>query len=391
MSTDTIEINIYSIFLISISLSGFLFSIGEFIVLKVKEHNVLLGCIYFIMAYFLFHAYLLHTSKINEYPRLFLTPIPLLGALGIISYKYINLLYNNKSISIYKFRIIIFVQIVALIPLILFYFRTINEEFHFQPGNIQDDYLPLSVRLSVLIQFISLFIFLTLPIIKIIHENGIYKSLNDKRAFIPLLITFCSSIIFPAMVIMNRLWDRKYSHLIISLGVGGLFIGLFFIKKRYSFYFLENLIEDTKISEIKAKKKSQTIKIDNDLIKTNIHELFENQKIYLKEDLTLRELSIKLGLTIHQTSEYLNNILNTNFYQLLGKYRVEEAKRNIQNNPNATLLEIAYSSGFNSKSNFNKIFKEITFLTPKQYKNSLPQKNISPSRTTRTTKKSHTL
>ena len=52
-------------------------------------------------------------------------------------------------------------------------------------------------------------------------------------------------------------------------------------------------------------------------------------------------------------------------------YRIEEVKRRLQagDTQRLTLLGIAYESGFNSKTTFNRVFKETTGMSPKAYKN----------------------
>ena len=57
----------------------------------------------------------------------------------------------------------------------------------------------------------------------------------------------------------------------------------------------------------------------------------------------------------------------------LPRYRVEEVKQRLKDSKykNFTILAIAYDSGFNSKSAFNTIFKDLTGMTPSQYLDSV--------------------
>lgn len=70
------------------------------------------------------------------------------------------------------------------------------------------------------------------------------------------------------------------------------------------------------------------------------------------------------------TTIFLNNKLETNFFEYINRNRVEEVKVKITNPvySNYSLLGIAFESGFNSKSAFNRVFKNITGNTPTQYK-----------------------
>jgi AraC-like DNA-binding protein len=72
-------------------------------------------------------------------------------------------------------------------------------------------------------------------------------------------------------------------------------------------------------------------------------------------------------------SSILNNQLNRNFFDFVNQYRVEEFKTQCLNpqNETFTLIGLAYDCGFNSKATFNRVFKNITSLTPGEYKQSV--------------------
>ena len=99
----------------------------------------------------------------------------------------------------------------------------------------------------------------------------------------------------------------------------------------------------------------------------------EREEAFLDNDLTLKKLSEKTGFSIHHISQALNQGLQMNFFEFINRYRVEYAQAllNTQRDGNATILEIAYSSGFNSKSSFNSVFREYCGMTPTQYRKSL--------------------
>ncbi|PQA92033.1 hypothetical protein B0A69_16575 [Chryseobacterium shigense] len=112
-------------------------------------------------------------------------------------------------------------------------------------------------------------------------------------------------------------------------------------------------------------------------ISMKLLELMITDQPYLDEDLSLLKLSQQLEVSTHQLSQVINQNLNTNFYQLVNSYRVEEVKKKLKDPQFSkfSILGIAFESGFNSKSTFNKIFKEETGMTPSEYKKSgLPTK-----------------
>lgn len=100
-----------------------------------------------------------------------------------------------------------------------------------------------------------------------------------------------------------------------------------------------------------------------------INKLMTDEKLYLNEHLGLRELALQLEADPNLISYILNNHLKSTFYDFVNKYRVEEVKTRL-NNPaykHLTLLGIALESGFNSKTTFNRVFKQVTGITPTEF------------------------
>ncbi|PHN00854.1 helix-turn-helix domain-containing protein [Flavilitoribacter nigricans] len=95
----------------------------------------------------------------------------------------------------------------------------------------------------------------------------------------------------------------------------------------------------------------------------------EEKKPFVQPDYSLQAMMQDLELSQQNLSQTINEHLGKNFYQLINEYRVREFQRLLRQ-PEAdrfTLLSLAYEAGFNSKSSFNRVFKEITGKTPTQY------------------------
>ena len=91
---------------------------------------------------------------------------------------------------------------------------------------------------------------------------------------------------------------------------------------------------------------------------------------YKDPELTLSSLAQKLNLSPHELSRIINTALKKKFNDFVNEYRVAEVIKKMQEpaNDNITLVGIATDSGFNSKSTFNRIFKEMTGKSPAEYK-----------------------
>ena len=93
------------------------------------------------------------------------------------------------------------------------------------------------------------------------------------------------------------------------------------------------------------------------------------KKPYLNPDYNLQMMVDDLNISRHKLSQVINRSQHKNFYKLINEYRVKEVKEKLENRvyKNLTVLGIAFECGFNSKTTFNRIFKEETGMTPTRY------------------------
>ncbi len=100
------------------------------------------------------------------------------------------------------------------------------------------------------------------------------------------------------------------------------------------------------------------------------HSLNE-EKIYISEGLTIGKLADKIGCQEYKLRRLINRHLGySNFNDFLNSLRVKEACT-ILSDPDKvdlTILEIAYSLGYQSLAPFNKAFKGQTNFTPTEYR-----------------------
>jgi len=96
----------------------------------------------------------------------------------------------------------------------------------------------------------------------------------------------------------------------------------------------------------------------------------KSKKPFLDSELNLSKLAKDLGTTTHKLSQAINENSNSNFFDFVNTYRVEEVKNYLLNSSfdRYKIISVAYDCGFNSKSSFYTIFKKYTSLTPIQYK-----------------------
>lgn len=106
-------------------------------------------------------------------------------------------------------------------------------------------------------------------------------------------------------------------------------------------------------------------------IMDTVQSLMQNKRLYLSPELSLPELAAIAKVPRGDLSSAINTHTGQNFYDYINSYRVSNFIAILeQANEDMTILEMAFKSGFNSKSTFNEVFKRTTGLTPSQYRKS---------------------
>jgi AraC-like DNA-binding protein len=106
------------------------------------------------------------------------------------------------------------------------------------------------------------------------------------------------------------------------------------------------------------------------LIASKLERAMKEDKLFLQDNLSLNKLSESICETENHISETLSQFLHTKFFQFVNGFRIEEAKKALQDR-DKLITSIAFDVGFNSKSTFNTAFKKTVGYSPSAYRNSL--------------------
>lgn len=108
--------------------------------------------------------------------------------------------------------------------------------------------------------------------------------------------------------------------------------------------------------------------IDNSF---NRYSMISDILIYLQENFTqnlvAKEVARKFGLCPYKFSRLFNQETGTKFDLYIQNLRLSLAQKLI--NEGAQLKEACYSAGFQSESQFQRVFKQRLGVTPKEYRN----------------------
>jgi len=96
----------------------------------------------------------------------------------------------------------------------------------------------------------------------------------------------------------------------------------------------------------------------------------EQDKLYLNPTLNIDQFSRSIGASSRDVSYAINKVFGKNFFEFINFYRIEAAKRMLEDPEHArlTVIEILMEAGFNSKSSFQRFFKRFTGVSPTEYR-----------------------
>lgn len=85
--------------------------------------------------------------------------------------------------------------------------------------------------------------------------------------------------------------------------------------------------------------------------------------------LSIIDVQKAIGIGQKRIANEIKQNFDLSFPQYLAKIRIEESKRLLQQNKFQSISEVAFAVGFNSSSNFNRVFKSLEKMSPNQFLN----------------------
>lgn len=174
------------------------------------------------------------------------------------------------------------------------------------------------------------------------------------------------AVIWIAVIIKNDI-------LIFSMVVLFILVAAYFGISRVG---ILNLSHDTERADKKGAG-NELVKYYNnspggDIMQTIYEKLIKQmtqEKLYKDPDLNLNYVAKLLDVHPNILSKTINSMENKNFYDYINRQRVEEFKRiaSLPENQKYTILSLAFESGFNSKTSFNRNFKKYMNCSPREF------------------------
>lgn len=331
-------------------------------------------------------VYGLYSSELfTNFPLLSVSFISLLTLHGPFLYLYISSLAKNSN----KFKS---KDLLHFTPFVLFNIYLIISSFFPLISNrislnhvIREHGSPLIFQLFLILTVLSgpLYFVLSTRLFKQLDSNIANNFSFSENIDLDWLrkLVYSFGLVWTLLMIVATIhhvfhlfsWIFCTDGIFLSLSIFIILIGYFGLKQKEIFSHSE---KESFVMEQKPEKYSGSglKKEDSEEYLLRLNQYMDTKKPYLNPDINLPQLSKDLNIPSHYLSQVINENIGLNFFDFINRYRVEEIKSKIidPKYTNYSILGIAFESGFNSKSAFNRVFKNSTGITPSEYK-----KNVS--------------
>ncbi|OSQ30586.1 helix-turn-helix domain-containing protein [Thalassospira sp. MCCC 1A03138] len=255
----------------------------------------------------------------------------------------------------------------------------INVDLDFRPGKIFNMLLLLLIT-TFCLQFASYMFRIWRVAVRYLQDVSRQLEVDRKglrRWVLELLVGL--SVIFTLFTLIN-LFDTIVSRSEwLQLGVRATFVLVFFrmchviaVNPALFVQPERDEVENTRESDEKRPRSGlvRSVVDPNDVsrIRAKLDRIVAARELMFDPLLTMPKVANAVGVTPNQLSYVLNQHLGKSFFDFVNEVRTNEASRLLIEEPDRTILDIAISVGFNSKSTFNLAFKKITGKTPSAYR-----------------------
>mgnify|MGYP006363483611 FL=1 len=236
-----------------------------------------------------------------------------------------------------------------------------------------------SVALVVAVATMYLVVVFSVRYRQYIKLNYSYKENIDVAWVVVSSVAFFLSLFVYNLAFDYTTWLSEALYNIFSMA---LWTFLFLFSRRHR---VVRILKPVENEDEQATEEIEEPKSDDDVVSLNyilavrLEQKMSQDKLYLNPKLTITDVATAIGTNKTYLSNYLNNTLNTSFFDYINTFRINEACRIIEMMPERgrkSMSVVAQKSGFNSLSSFNRYFVKLKGISPKSYYvNSLMKNN----------------
>ena len=216
---------------------------------------------------------------------------------------------------------------------------------------------------------------------KEIDNYSSFKEGLDLKWISSFLISYLASAISYILLQLIEI-EGSVFYLVILIHI--LYAGFYVINQNLKLYKLSLEAEFQKKQNETTRKTNSFVESDEpklqeskkEGLKERILEEFQENEVFLDQELTIYKLSQKLEVNSKYISQIINQEFEVNFVSFVNKYRIEKAKELLVDEQfsKLTIEGIGMEAGFKSKSSFNNAFKKLEGSTPSNYRSNVVDK-----------------
>ena len=105
-----------------------------------------------------------------------------------------------------------------------------------------------------------------------------------------------------------------------------------------------------------------------DRLSEALHRFMIDEQAYLQSDISIEKVAAHLGTNRFYISRMINVEQSMTFRDYINSLRIEYAKTYLKQHMNVTQDHVAYACGFSSASYFNRKFKQMTGISPQDWR-----------------------
>jgi len=145
-------------------------------------------------------------------------------------------------------------------------------------------------------------------------------------------------------------------------------ISFVYIYTKYAYIFAHPFGTE-EITKVEEKSRDENELQQDEMQYNQICSYIVENCLFKDGDLTLRKLSTLIDIPEHIISQIINRVTDRSYSDFINTYRINFFLELIEQkaHEDQTLLYLAYECGFNSKSSFNRVFKQFHEITPSEY------------------------
>ncbi|HPF10477.1 MAG TPA: AraC family transcriptional regulator [Flavobacteriaceae bacterium] len=289
---------------------------------------------------------------------------------GPFTYMYIKRLLFRENHRFWLSKIH-FVPFFGLVVFALFYIIKYTPEAYYQfflNGNLLLYFRIISV---LMIALNTLYVFKSFQLLSVFKkaEKEVFSFQQTPVTYLNFFLLSVSVCLLAwavsltdSVVFQNRIPYIDYDSIWVAIPVFIYVIGYFSLRQ-------PELFRITEAPPKNSFKKERLPETEALLLQQKLNSLMTNEKIFLQSDLTLADVAEMLQTSTNNVSWLLNQVYKTTFYDFINQYRVKEFVKKVENQEHLkhTILALSMDVGFNSKSTFNKAFKDTMQDTPSNY------------------------